>query len=190
MSSPASKRSFYPSDPQILPIGESHDVRLVGGKAAGLAALMKAGFSVPRGLCVTTAVYHLLLRAEESLDTEAWERVWQLSEDQRPQELARIRSVLHALPWARGFLAAAAEIAGLPNLWIAGFATDGTDGIKPVAGAIVDGRTANRAKRANLNLLRALQENNSFPIFKKLAAHIVTGPTGTNVNDLYLLLAL
>lgn len=87
-------------------------------------------------------------------------------------------------------LAAAAEIAGLPNLWIAGFATDGTDGIKPVAGAIVDGRTANRAKRANLNLLRALQENNSFPIFKKLAAHIVTGPTGTNVNDLYLLLAL
>ena len=103
MSSPASKRSFYPSDPQVLPIGESHDVRLVGGKAAGLAALMKAGFSVPRGLCVTTAVYHLLLRAEESLDTEAWERVWQLSEDQRPQELARIRSVLHALPWARGF---------------------------------------------------------------------------------------
>src|SRR5690242_18760941 len=103
MSSQASKRSFYPSDPQVLPIGESHDVRLVGGKAAGLAALMKAGFPVPRGLCVTTAVYHLLLTAEESHDSDAWERVWQLSEDQRSQELTRIRSVMQALPWARGF---------------------------------------------------------------------------------------
>ncbi len=87
-------------------------------------------------------------------------------------------------------LAAAAEIAGLPKLWIAGFATDGTDGIKPVAGAIVDGGTADRARRAKLNLFHALQENDSYPFFKKLAAHIVTGPTGTNVNDLYVLLAL
>lgn len=87
-------------------------------------------------------------------------------------------------------LAAASQIAGLPDLWIAGFATDGTDGIKPVAGAIVDGGTADRAKRAKLNLLRALRENDSYPFFKRLNAHIVTGPTGTNVNDLYLLLAL
>jgi glycerate-2-kinase len=87
-------------------------------------------------------------------------------------------------------LAAASQIACLPDLWIAGFATDGTDGIKPVAGAIVDGGTADRAKRAKLNLLRALRENDSYPFFKRLNAHIVTGPTGTNVNDLYLLLAL
>jgi glycerate 2-kinase len=87
-------------------------------------------------------------------------------------------------------LAAALEIAGLSNVWVAGFATDGTDGTKPVAGAVVNGETVARARRVKLNLVRALQENNAYPFFKKLNAHIVTGPTGTNVNDLYLLLAL
>lgn len=87
-------------------------------------------------------------------------------------------------------LAAALEIAGLPKVWIAGFATDGTDGPKPVAGAVVNGETVARARRVKLNVVRALQENNAYPFFKKLNAHIVTGPTGTNVNDLYLLLAL
>ncbi len=87
-------------------------------------------------------------------------------------------------------LAAALEIAGLSKVWVAGFATDGTDGPKPVAGAVVDGETAARAARCRLDLVRALQENDAYPVFRKLKAHIVTGPTGTNVNDLYLLLVL
>ena len=87
-------------------------------------------------------------------------------------------------------LAAALEIAGLPNVWVAGFATDGTDGPKPVAGAVVNGETVSRAQHGKLNLLQALRENDAYPFFNKLNAHIVTGPTGTNVNDLYLLLAL
>lgn len=87
-------------------------------------------------------------------------------------------------------LAAALEIAGLPEVWVAGFATDGTDGPTSVAGAVVDGETVARARRGNLNLLRALQDNDAYPFFKKLKGHIVTGPTGTNVNDLYLLLVL
>ena len=87
-------------------------------------------------------------------------------------------------------LAAALEIAGLPNVWVAGFATDGTDGPKPVAGAVVNGKTVAQAQRGKLDPLRALRENNAYPFFKKMKAHIVTGPTGTNVNDLYLLLAL
>jgi len=87
-------------------------------------------------------------------------------------------------------LAAALEIAGLPDVWVAGFATDGTDGPTSVAGAVVDGETTARARRAKLDLLGALQGNDAYPFFKKLRSHIVTGPTGTNVNDLYLLLAL
>jgi glycerate-2-kinase len=87
-------------------------------------------------------------------------------------------------------LAAALEIAGLPEVWVAGFATDGTDGPTSVAGAVVDGETVARARRSKLNLLRALQDNDAYPFFKKLKGHIVTGPTGTNVNDLYLLLVL
>ena len=87
-------------------------------------------------------------------------------------------------------LAAAPEIAGLPNVWVAGFATDGTDGPTSVAGAVVDGRTVVRAQRKGLDPSHALQNNDAHPFFEKLHGHIVTGPTGTNVNDLYLLLAL
>ncbi|MBI4003249.1 MAG: glycerate kinase, partial [Nitrospira defluvii] len=53
-------------------------------------------------------------------------------------------------------LAAALEIAGLPKVWVSGFATDGTDGPTPVAGAVVNGETVARARRGKLNLLRAL----------------------------------
>lgn len=87
-------------------------------------------------------------------------------------------------------LATAAEIEGLPEMWVAGFATDGTDGPTSVAGAVVDGQTVVRAQRKKLNLSKALQENDAHPFFEALHGHIVTGPTGTNVNDLYLLLAL
>ncbi|MGZ8394950.1 MAG: MOFRL family protein, partial [Nitrospira sp.] len=79
---------------------------------------------------------------------------------------------------------------GLPKVWVAGFATDGTDGPTPVAGAVVNGETVARARRGKLDLLGALQANDAYPVFKKLNGHIMTGPTGTNVNDLYVLLAL
>jgi glycerate-2-kinase len=59
-----------------------------------------------------------------------------------------------------------------------------------VAGAVVDGDTVARAHRGKLSLSRALLDNDAYPVFEKLRGHIVTGPTGTNVNDLYLLLAL
>lgn len=87
-------------------------------------------------------------------------------------------------------LAAALEIAGLPDVWVAGFATDGTDGPTSVAGAVADGRTVARAKLSKLDLSGALQDNDAYTFFERLHGHIVTGPTGTNVNDLYLLLAL
>lgn len=87
-------------------------------------------------------------------------------------------------------LAAATEIAGLPDIWVAGFGTDGTDGPTHVAGAVVDGGTYARARRAGLDLQAALQRNDAHPALAQLGGLIVTGPTGTNVNDLYLLLAL
>ncbi|MBX3236254.1 MAG: glycerate kinase [Nitrospiraceae bacterium] len=87
-------------------------------------------------------------------------------------------------------LAAASEIMGIRNGWVAGFATDGTDGPTDVAGAVVDGQTMARAERAGVSVTQALQENNAYPLFRQLRGHIRTGPTGTNVNDLYLLLLL
>jgi len=86
-------------------------------------------------------------------------------------------------------LAAALEIAGLPRVWIAAFATDGTDGPTDAAGAVVHGQTVARAQRAGLIPSEVLLENNAHPFFKKVGGHIISGPTGTNVNDLYLLIA-
>ena len=86
-------------------------------------------------------------------------------------------------------MAAALDIAGLPKVWIAAFATDGTDGPTDAAGAVVDGQTVTRAQRVGLIPHEVLLDNNAYPFFKKVGGHIITGPTGTNVNDLYLLIA-
>jgi glycerate 2-kinase len=87
-------------------------------------------------------------------------------------------------------LAAARELAGLPNVWIAGFGTDGTDGPTDAAGAIVDGHTLARAAQLDVDLMDALDRNDAYHFFKTVGGLIHTGPTGTNVNDLYLLIAL
>jgi glycerate-2-kinase len=87
-------------------------------------------------------------------------------------------------------LAAAGEIVGLPNTWVAGFGTDGSDGPTGAAGAVSDGGTWARAKRAGSDPVAALLRNDAYSLFRRCGGHIITGPTGTNVNDLYLLLAL
>lgn len=86
-------------------------------------------------------------------------------------------------------LAAAGEISGLKDVWIAGFATDGSDGPTDVAGAVVNGNTVALAKRKGLDTTVALLQNDAYTFFQKAGGHVTTGPTGTNVNDLYLLLA-
>jgi glycerate 2-kinase len=92
---------------------------------------------------------------------------------------------------AQEFAAAAAlEIAGLDKVWVVAIGTDGTDGPTDAAGAVVDGHTVARAKRLSVDLKRALTRHNTYPALKRLHQLIVTGPTGTNVNDLYLLLVL
>jgi glycerate 2-kinase len=92
---------------------------------------------------------------------------------------------------AQEFVAAAAlEIAGLAKVWVVGIGTDGTDGPTDAAGAIVGGNTMARAQRLSVDLKGALQRHNTYPALKRLHQLIITGPTGTNVNDLYLLLIL
>lgn len=87
-------------------------------------------------------------------------------------------------------VAAALEIAGAPRVWVAAFGTDGTDGPTDVAGAVVSGATVNDARRRRINLHQALLRHDTYRVLHALKSHLVTGPTGTNVNDLYLLLAL
>lgn len=76
---------------------------------------------------------------------------------------------------------------GLPTS-AACMGTDGVDGNSPAAGAVVDGDTADEAERAGLNPLEHLDNNDSYTLFHKLGRAIHTGPTGTNVNDIFIAL--
>lgn len=86
-------------------------------------------------------------------------------------------------------LAAALKIYGLDNLVILSAGTDGTDGMSEAAGAIVDGSTVERAKQISLDPFRFLASHDSHTFFKELDDLIITGPTGTNVLDIHLILA-
>ena len=83
-------------------------------------------------------------------------------------------------------LAAVPVLAGIENAFAASFATDGTDGPTDAAGAWCDSLTAKRACDMGLSAEAFLRENDSYTFFKQLNDLIVTGPTGTNVCDIYL----
>ena len=72
---------------------------------------------------------------------------------------------------------------------LASIGTDGSDGPTDAAGAWVDGSTLQRAAELGLNASAALAANDSYTFFDKANGLIRTGPTQTNVNDLYLLFA-
>lgn len=86
-------------------------------------------------------------------------------------------------------LAAAIAIAGLPNAIVLSAGTDGTDGPTDAAGAIATGTTVDRAASMGLDAQQHLCDNNAYPFFEALGDLIRTGPTGTNVMDVHLLLA-
>ncbi|WHZ23453.1 MAG: Phosphoenolpyruvate synthase [Nitrospira sp.] len=91
------------ADPLILSLEESHDPRLVGGKAAGLAKLLAAGFAVPRGICVTTTLYRRCMEAAGLDVTELWKKALGSSDTQRARHRARIQGLLLEQPWPAGF---------------------------------------------------------------------------------------
>ena len=67
--------------------------------------------------------------------------------------------------------------------------TDGIDGNSPAAGAIVDSTTIERARRIGLDPADFLNRSDSYSFFVALGDAITTGPTGTNVRDVRILLA-
>ena len=85
-------------------------------------------------------------------------------------------------------LAAAPGLDRLGNLAVVGLDSDGTDGPTDVAGGIVDDQTSTRANNLEMDLFAALANHDVTPVFKKLGDEIETGATGTNVNDLKLML--
>jgi hydroxypyruvate reductase len=85
-------------------------------------------------------------------------------------------------------LAAAIDIADLPDTVILSAGTDGTDGPTDAAGAVCDGETIHRAAGLAMQPQAFLNNNDSYRFFEKLGDLLITGPTNTNVMDLRLLL--
>lgn len=85
-------------------------------------------------------------------------------------------------------LAAALAIQGMDDVLVLAAGTDGTDGPTDAAGAIADGSTITKAARRSLDARASLEVNDSYRFFSGLGDLITTGPTNTNLLDLYLLL--
>ena len=80
-------------------------------------------------------------------------------------------------------LAACEGIAGLENAARFSVGSDGTDGPTDAAGAYVDGDSLQELQAAGLEVHAVLRDNDSYHALKAIGGLIVTGPTGTNVND-------
>ncbi len=83
-------------------------------------------------------------------------------------------------------LALVPELAAMRDVVVLAAGTDGSDGPTDAAGALVDPATLIRARESGLDPRRALAENDSYPFFAGLGDLVVTGPTGSNLMDLYL----
>ena len=84
-------------------------------------------------------------------------------------------------------LAAAEGIAGL-RACVFSVGSDGTDGPTDAAGGIVDGNTFETLKKQGVVISDVLKENDAYHALQKCDGLIITGPTGTNVNDISVLL--
>lgn len=81
-------------------------------------------------------------------------------------------------------LSASLKLKNCDGISIASIGTDGLDGNTTAAGAIIDSSTLSRAENINLKPSQLLHNNDSYRFFTKLHDTIMTGPTGTNLNDI------
>jgi glycerate 2-kinase len=70
---------------------------------------------------------------------------------------------------------------------LAAFATDGVDGPDEASGGMVDDQTAARARSHGISIAMSLSDNDSGATLKRLGGLLITGPTGTNVADVTLI---
>ena len=80
-------------------------------------------------------------------------------------------------------LAAASGIAGMPNAAVFSVGSDGTDGPTDAAGGYTDGDTVSELAAHGLTVDAVLSNNDAYHALEKTGGLIMTGPTGTNVND-------
>ncbi len=84
--------------------------------------------------------------------------------------------------------AAAEGIEDLDNVLIFSLGSDGTDGPTDAAGGMVDGQTTAKLREKGISIEETLADNDSYNALKAVDGLIMTGPTGTNVNDISVIL--
>ena len=80
-------------------------------------------------------------------------------------------------------LSAAALIAGVPGAAVFSVGSDGTDGPTDAAGGYADYATLDELRSLGIDIFSVLQNNDAYHALEKTGGLIITGPTGTNVND-------
>ena len=85
-------------------------------------------------------------------------------------------------------LAAAVGIDGMKTAAVFSVGSDGTDGPTDAAGGYVDGGTALRLRSLSMDPVEMLNNNDAYHALQPVGGLIMTGPTGTNVNDLTVVL--
>lgn len=85
-------------------------------------------------------------------------------------------------------LAAAPGLAGIDGAAVFSLGSDGTDGPTDAAGGYVDSETAQKLASQGVSIFQTLQDNDAYHALQKCDGLILTGPTGTNVNDVSVLL--
>ena len=80
-------------------------------------------------------------------------------------------------------LSLAIALGGAPGIHALAADTDGIDGLEPVAGAVIGPESLAHARSLSLDPMASLDDNDAHNLFELMGAHVVTGPTHTNVND-------
>ena len=182
---PVTVREALEVDPTRPPLTAEGDLRIIAGGAT--AAHAAAAESIAHGMPatvidtrlvgdVTAAVGEVLARSGSSMSVFAGETTVVVTGDGvggRNHEAA---------------LLAATVIDGRSDIWFLAAGTDGIDGLTAAAGTVVDGGTVARGRAAGLDAAMALDRNDSGSYFADLGEQIITGPTGTNVGDIWLVL--
>lgn len=108
--------------------------------------------------------------------------------------LAGGETVVHLIGKGKGgrnqelALSAAIGISGLRETAVFSVGSDGTDGPTDAAGGYCDGETKPFLDSAGIDIYQVLQDNDAYPALKKAGGLLITGATGTNVNDVSVLL--
>ena len=87
-------------------------------------------------------------------------------------------------------LAAAQQLQGARNCFILAAGTDGKDGPTDAAGAVCDGTSVERGIKLGVDSKQMLMNNDSYNFFEPLGDLVITGPTGTNLMDIAILVVL